>query len=134
VTDSFLDSPSIAITTASAHLTFRNNFNLEPGFDGAVLEIAIAGVAGGAFQDIVAAGGSFVSGGYNRTISTFYGSPLGNRQAWSGNSGGYVTTVVKLPAAAAGKSIQLRWRVATDISISAGGQWIDGVQVSDGFV
>ncbi len=36
-------------------------------YDGMVLEISIAG---GAFQDILAAGGSFVSGGYNSTIAT----------------------------------------------------------------
>ncbi len=134
VTDSVLDSPVIAIATAVARLTFRNHFSLEPGFDGAVLEIAIAGVNGGAFRDILEAGGSFVSGGYNRTISMWYSSPISNRQAWSGNSGGYITTVVNLPAAAAGKTIQLRWRLATDITISGVGQRIDGITITDGFI
>ena len=46
-------------------LTFRNSYNTEPGFDGAVLEISING---GAFADILAAGGSFVEGGYNGAI------------------------------------------------------------------
>ena len=62
--------------------------------------------------DIVAAGGSFVSGGYNTTLSGDYGNPLAGQQAWSGNSGGFTTTVVNLPAAAAGQNIQLRWRCA----------------------
>ena len=57
----------MAITSASAQVSFRNNFNLESTFDGGVLEISING---GAFSDIVAAGGSFVSGGYTSTIST----------------------------------------------------------------
>ena len=33
---------------------------------------------------------------YNRTISTNRGSPIAGRQAWSGNSEGFVTTVVEL--------------------------------------
>src|SRR6476619_1745839 len=51
-------------------LTFRHNFNLEAsdvdpnlGFDGGVLELSTDG--GNTFQDILAAGGGFVSGGYN---------------------------------------------------------------------
>ena len=36
-------------------------------------------------------------GGYNRTISTDRGSPIAGRQAWSGNSQGFITTVVNLP-------------------------------------
>jgi hypothetical protein len=44
-------------------------------------------------------GGGFVSGGYNRTIATDRGSPIAGRQAWSGNSNGFITTVVGLPAA-----------------------------------
>jgi PKD repeat protein len=38
------------------------------------------------------------------------GNPLVGRQVWSGNSGGFTTTVVNLPAAAAGQNAQLRWR------------------------
>ena len=54
---------------------FRHNFNLEAsdsepslGFDGGVLELSTDG--GNTLQDVLAAGGSFAMGGYNRTIST----------------------------------------------------------------
>ena len=60
------------------------------------LELSTDG--GNTFQDILAAGGGFVSGGYNRTIATDRGSPIAGRQAWSGNSNGFITTVVGLPA------------------------------------
>jgi hypothetical protein len=62
--DKRLESPPIPIASTSAVLTFRNNYNLVGlvgGGDAGVLEISIAG---GAFQDILAAGGSFVGGGY----------------------------------------------------------------------
>ena len=45
-------------------LSFRNFYNTEGGFDGGVLEISIAA---GPFVDIITAGGTFVSGGYNGT-------------------------------------------------------------------
>ncbi len=112
-----LDTPSIAINSGAARLTFRQNYSLalsttnsSLGHDGGVLEIAIGG---GSYTDIVVAGGSFVGGGYNTTLSGSYSNALAGRQAWSGNSGGFTTTVVNLPATAAGQNIQLRWRCAT---------------------
>ena len=112
-----LDTPSIAINSGVAQLTFRQNYSLVLsttnnliGYDGGVLEIAIGG---GSYQDIVTAGGSFISGGYNMTLSGDYSNPLAGRQAWSGNSGSFITTTVNLPATAAGQNVQLRWRCAT---------------------
>jgi hypothetical protein len=130
VSDKRLDAPAMAIVSAAARLTFRNSYNLENGFDGGVLEIAIDGAA---FADILAAGGSFVSNGYVDTIDTGSSSPIGGRQAWTGNSGGYVTTVVDLPAAAAGHSVVLRWRMASDNGVSGTGWRIDTITLSDGY-
>ena len=89
----------IPLTAPNADLTFWHGFGFEgPNYDGGVLEISIDG---GAFTDILAAGGTFVVGGYNATISTAFGSPIGGRMAWSGTSvGGYIDTIVALPAAA----------------------------------
>ncbi|MGE5414745.1 MAG: S-layer homology domain-containing protein, partial [Syntrophomonadaceae bacterium] len=131
ISDKRLDSPTVPIATASAQLTFRNSYDLENTYDGGVLEMSIAG---GAFQDVLAAGGAFVSGGYNGTISTAFSSPIAGRQAWTGNSSGYVTTVVTLPAAAAGQNVVLRWRMASDVSVSATGWRIDGITLADGHV
>jgi hypothetical protein len=127
VSDKRLDSPTIAIQAAGARLTFRQNRDLESGFDGGVLEISING---GAFQDIVAAGGSFASGGYNGTISSSFSNPLAGRAAWTGTtSGAFVSTVVNLPAAAAGQNIQLRWRMGSDTSVSHQGWRIDTISI-----
>jgi putative transposon-encoded protein len=95
-----------------------------------VLEIKIGS---GAWTDIVTAGGSFVSGGYNATISTGFMSPIGGRMAWSGNSNGYVNTAVNLPAAANGQSVQLRWLMASDSSVSATGVTIDDIVIAGGY-
>src|SRR6185312_11956635 len=98
VTNNTLDTPSFSIGTTAARLTFRHSFNLEDTFDGTVLEISSPNINGGAFTDITnaAVGGSFVTGGYTDTISGSFLSPLANRNAWSGNSSGFITTVANL--------------------------------------
>ena len=100
ISDKLLDTPSVAITSGAAQVTFRNYFNTESTFDGGVLEISMPGVP---FTDIIAAGGSFVTGGYNASISTAFQSPIAGRQAWSGNSGGYITTIANLGPNVAGQ-------------------------------
>jgi hypothetical protein len=48
----------------------------------------------------------FMTGEYNRTISTDRGSPIAGRQAWSGNSEGFITTVVNLPIIFTGERLR----------------------------
>jgi hypothetical protein len=78
-------SPDIAAPAVGGILSFQNLFNLQEGLDGMVLEISING---GSYTDIIAAGGTFVAGGYTHTISTCCGSPIAGRMAWSGVSAG----------------------------------------------
>ena len=123
-----LISPAIAVPAGGAQLAFRNLYNLESGvsnyFDGMVLEYS---VNGGAFTDITSGGNAFLTGGYTGTISASFGSAIASRSAWSGLSGGttaaptYINSVINLPAAAAGQMVRLKWRVATDSSVSATG-------------
>jgi serine protease AprX len=131
VSDKLLDS--LHFTLFGPQLTFRQTFNLEAssedpnlGFDGGVLEVSTDG--GNTFQDILSAGGSFAMGGYNRTISADRGSPIAGRQAWSGNSGGLITTVVNIPWF--GGQGRLRWRMASDMSGSGEGWRVDTVNIT----
>jgi HYR domain/Carboxypeptidase regulatory-like domain len=133
VSERRLDSPVIPIPTLTTQLVFRNNFSLQTLADGGVLEISING---GPFADIISAGGLFLSGGYNGTINTTTGSPIGGRAAWTGSntagSNGFITTRVHLPVAALGQNIQLRWRAAFNSGTSTtGGGWrIDDVALA----
>lgn len=111
---SFLVSPQIAITTANAQLAFRHAFDTVPN-DSASLEISIDG---GAFDDIIDAGGSFLAGAYNGPGD------------WELNSHGFITTIIHLPAAAAGKTISLRWRFGT---ITSSEWFVDTVSIVDGY-
>jgi hypothetical protein len=128
VTDNSLVTPSIYIYSTNTQLSFQHSYNVENGYDGGVLEIA---QAGGGFQDILAAGGMFVTNGYNQKIATYSEDPLAGRSAWSGNSDGFVTTIVNLPPAAAGQNIQLRWRFGSDNSNGAPGWFVDNVEVME---
>jgi hypothetical protein len=133
VSDKPLYSPRLAIVSASAGLDFRNNYNLESGggqfFDGGVLEISSPNINGGAFTDVTdpAVGGSFSSGGYTGEISSDFGSPIGGRQAWSGNSGGYIQTRVNFGPNVNGQTIQLRFRMASDNKGAGVGWRIDTI-------
>jgi hypothetical protein len=127
-----LVSPPMILPSVSAQLTFRHSYNLEPGttsstaFDGAVLELSIGT---NAFTDILTAGGSFVAGGYNRTILTGFGNPLAGRPAWSGTANNFSTVTVALPATALGQSVRFRWRCAADNTTASAGWRVDSVSV-----
>lgn len=133
VTDKQLDTPNIPISSDSAQVTFRNSYDLESTFDGGVLEVSSPNINGGAFTDVTSAavGGTFATGGYNATISTNFESPIAGRMAWSGNSGGYTTSVANLGPNVAGHIIRLRFRMASDISVSANGWRIDTLTVTE---
>jgi hypothetical protein len=130
ISDQQLISSVFAISNTDSQLRFRHFYNTENGFDGGVLEISING---GPFTDIIAAGGTFVSGDYNGTIPIDFGNPLGGRDAWTGNSGGFVLTTVALPPAAVGANVQFQWRLGSDSSISATGWYVDTVALSAGY-
>jgi hypothetical protein len=120
VSDKRLTSPPVAVPALqNSILTFRHNYAFEDGFDGGVLEISIDG---GAFQD---AASFILQGGYNGTISTCCGNPLAGRPAWTGSSGGFITTSVALPQ---NHTSALRWRMGSDNGGSSQGWRIDTTQ------
>lgn len=126
-------TPPIAIPAGSpSQLSFRQNYNLESSgttaYDAGVLEIKIGS---GLFTDILTAGGSFVTGGYNTTVSKMFNNPLRGRSAWSGNSAGWANAIVNLPASASGQTVQLRWSCGSDNSTASAGWYIDSVAISN---
>lgn len=134
-------SPIFAISTPNARLSFRNWYELETTFlrnrlyDGSVLEIKIGN---GNWIDFEAAGGSFITGGYDGVIDSCCQNPLAGRRGWSGKSGisnvaEFVTTSAMMPPSAAGQQVQLRFRIGTDIGSFREGQYIDDLIITDGY-
>jgi hypothetical protein len=140
--DNRISTPTF-MYSGPAQMTCRMNYDLEEStttvaFDAGVLEVSING---GAFQDIVAAGGSFVAGGYNHTsLSTGFSNPLladrcpaGVCSNWSGVSGGFVTTTVNLPPSGIGQPVKLQWRMGSDSSVTHAGWRVDSVVITGGY-
>ncbi len=127
-----LTSPFVSVTSAAATVSFKHNYATESGWDGGVLEISVAGAP---FQDILTAGGSFTQNGYNGSLGAGANNPIANRAAWTGNSGGYITTTAQLPAVAIGKIVQLRWRFGADDNTAVTGWRVDTISLNGaGFV
>ncbi|HET6546309.1 MAG TPA: hypothetical protein VFG55_06130 [Rhodanobacteraceae bacterium] len=100
--------PRFTVPAQGAILSFRQRRAYSWANTVGVLEIAIAD---GHFVDILAAGGEFLSGTYDGR--SFASNPLGYRRGWLASSGGYTETRIRLPHAAAGKSVQLRFRAGS---------------------
>lgn len=134
VSDKRLDSMLFSFFEGCCpQLTFRQNFDLEAsdvdptvGFDGGVLELSTDG--GNTFQEVPTS--AFLMGGYNRTISVDRGSPIAGHHAWSGNSGGFITTVLNLPAIQTPAGGRLRWRMSSDNAGSGEGWRVDSINIS----
>ncbi len=124
-----LVSPSFPVTNAAAQLSFRHNYITERGYDGGVLDMRIDS---GAYMDVIAAGGTFVTGGYDMALVNTNSNPLGGRLAWTGTTLGWITTTINLPAAAVGHNVQFKWRFGTDLGVSDNGWVVDSVAVTEG--
>ena len=130
ISDTVLVSPTFVVPgAASAPQTFefQSRHTLEANgttacYDGGLLEIA---VGGGAFTQVPAA--QLLTNPYTGAISSGFSNPLAGRQAWCGTKP-FTRTILDL-GAYAGQSVQLRFRIGTDTSVSAEGWYIDDVKV-----
>lgn len=134
-------SPEVQIPVGASGLQLRfwHRFELQPNQDGGRLEVSIDG---GPWlgSDSESAGMSIVSNGYNASIRSI--GPPQNRsdfaglRAWSGNSGGFIETVVELEDEVyAGQSVRFGWTIATDGSIASPGWYVDSISLStEGFL
>jgi hypothetical protein len=138
--DISLVSPTYNVTSTDiAYVTFRHSFVLwtpdgnTGSYNGGVLEVA---VNGGAFTDLVTAGGVFYGGGYNAHLDSTAENPIdqpaSGRAVWSGDSGGFITTTAILPPAASGGTVQFRWRLGTEGGSRSydthSGWWVDSLE------
>jgi subtilisin family serine protease len=120
--------------SATSHLIFWHQFKFEAGFDGGVLEVSNDG--GNTWVDVLAGGGSFISGGYNDSIDPDLGSPIAGRAAWSGISDSAPTAMDRVEVdlgTFAGNGVLVRWRlVLDDLSIDPGiGWWVDDIEFTN---
>jgi hypothetical protein len=109
-----LVSPTFSEITTYTTLEFDHSYTLEDGYNGGVLEISIGN---GPWVDWLVAGGTFEQNGYDgKTYSsvTLNDVPTinpvgGNRDVWTGQSGGSVKTIGKFPPLSTGQPTRVRW-------------------------
>ena len=132
ISDKVLDRTGVNVTSASATLSFRNNFNVGTlvGIlcSGFVLEVSAPNISGGAFRDITDSqvGGSFMRGGYTGFINC-PGSPLFGRMVWGGDTGGYIDTVINLGTNLIGQTVTFRFRMVSGDTVATPGVHIDNL-------
>ena len=116
----------IALPTAPVVLEFWHYHDTESNWDGGVLEYSTDG--GSSWLDILDGNPDrFLEGGYVSALNNS-SNPLGGRQAWHGDSGGFIRTQVDV-SDFGGQSILFRWRMGCDSSVSDVGWWVDDVRV-----
>jgi len=122
-TDTFLRMSGSVTVPPSGKMLFNHAYALESGYDGGVLEYSNNG--GSSWNDA----GSLIDGnGYDGTLATSEGNPLGGRSAFTGISNGYISTRLNL-ASLAGQNVMFRFRLGVDGSVSQLGWWLDDIQI-----
>ncbi len=125
----------VVATDTAPTLSFWHFFDLEPFWDGGVLEYSLDG--GASWHDIAAGDGStipadpdrLVTGRYSATLSVGSASnPLAGRAAWTGALTEWEEVEVDL-AAFAGLPLHLRLRLGCDDSRARSGWWVDDVRI-----
>lgn len=118
---------SVPTNGQQTYLRFDHAYDLEPGYDGAVVEYSTDGLNTAPLD----AGPLIDSSShpYNGSIATEYDSPIPGQQAFTAWSNGYTSTRVNLTSLA-GKAVTPIFTRATDTGGPSGYGWfIDNVEV-----
>jgi len=109
--------------SAGTQVSFLHHYLTELRYDGGVVEYSVDG--GASWHDV---GPLVVQSGYPWLISGNFESAIANREAFTGDSKGYVETVADL-SSLAGFAVQLRFRMVSDTSVGRTGWWVDDVVI-----
>jgi hypothetical protein len=131
VSDQRLVSPAIAIPAGftPVSLKFWNWQHMETRtggcYDGGILEVSTNG--GTTWTQL--GGASLLTDPYDGPVSASFGNPLANLNAWCGNNPQpYLNSIVDI-SSYAGQTVQFRFRLGSDNSVSRPGWYIDDVVV-----
>ena len=110
--------------SSAAQLVFSNYYQLEAGWDGGIVELSSD--SGMSWTDL---GPYFNKGGYPSKIN-MSDNPIAGRFAFTGYTDGFQTSMIDL-SPWSGKSIKIKFRLATDESYTARGWNIDDITITD---
>ena len=136
-TTTYLTTPSIPVPSNASALQFKfwHDYNLQNTLDAGRLEFS---VNNGAWFEAGTSGTAFASNGYNVTINS-KGKPADRNEfaglsAWSGNSNGFIQTIVNLTDTAkfTGKNLRARWCLSTNAGTASTGWHVDSISLIGG--
>ncbi len=108
---------------AGGEFSFYHRYDIEPAFDGLVLEIS--NDLGQSWSDLE---DHITGGGYTSTISTMFQSPILGQNAWSGDESGPMTQV-RVDLSSFSGMVQVAFRFTSDSSIPSGFWEIDDIKI-----
>ena len=117
-TDQYLELTNDITVAAATVLRFWHRYDTELSYDGGLLEVS---TDGSTWLDL---GPQMTQNGYSGSLSL---GPASGRSAFTGNSGGFVETLVDL-SPYAGQDVNVRFRMSTDASIGGLGWYVDDVR------
>ena len=130
VSEQFLVSPAVALPTGQNPVTlkFWNYQEIEDGgagcYDGGLLEVSTNG--GGSWTQVP--DGDLLTDPYDGPIDSGFSNPRAGDLAWCGDPQPWLNSIVDV-SAYAGQTVQFRWVMATDSSVSHPGWDVDDVLV-----
>ncbi len=124
--DVYLTSPPIVVSASGGlQIAFDHRYDIEPEWDGAVLEISDDD--GMTWVDV----GAMASPAYDGALRSGTPNPLEGRDAWNGTNPSYPAmdrVVVDLGTAYQGQTIRVRFRLGSDTRTSGEGWEIDDIE------
>ena len=112
---------AIALGSGTSSLSFNHSFNTQSKTDGGLVEISTNN--GTTWLDLT---NKITNGYYNSVLGTTGANPLANRNAWSGNSGGFIKSSINLSSYAS-QSVKLRFRFGSNSTVGGTGWFVDDV-------
>ena len=111
---------------ANPILGFQHFYDTETNWDGGMVEISTNG--GTSWIDLE---DDFISNGYNASLGNGSNNDIDNRPAFTGNSGGYIESIIDL-SPYANQAVQIRFFFGSDNNTFEDGWYIDDVALYEG--
>jgi uncharacterized repeat protein (TIGR01451 family) len=114
------------IDNANQILSFWHNYNTEFQWDGGVVELSTDGT------NWIDLGDKMIQNGYNGAVMVNEASTISGREAFNGNSNGYIQTLIEV-GDWLNQDIWIRFRLACDGFVNEEGWYVDQVQLFGSF-
>ena len=132
ISDKALESPVFYVNQFTT-LSFYHRYQFEGSqtycWDGGTIEYA----TGPDFSNWTVIPDSwFVQNGFNGTVSSSYGNPIGGKRAYCGGQLAWYQTIINL-SQLAGKDVIIRWHEGDDNSTGSTGWYVDSITISESY-